>query len=105
MLIDLGKVLKQSMVGIHSAMQINFIAFGWHTLMIDGHDMQQIIVALDKARANKTTPTMIIAKTIKGYGITQVEDKEGFHGKAFDKKELPALLAQLATRFARSCKF
>lgn len=82
-----------------------FRSFGWNTLVIDGHDMQQIIVALDKARANKTTPTMIIAKTIKGYGIAQVENKEGFHGKAFDKSELPNLLAQLATRFVRSANF
>jgi len=82
-----------------------FRSFGWNTLVIDGHDMQQIIVALDKARANKTTPTMIIAKTVKGYGIAQVENKEGFHGKAFDKSELPHLLAQLATRFARSANF
>ncbi len=63
-------------------------AFGWKTLIIDGHDMQQIAGALDKARLNGKIPTMIIAKTIKGYGVAQAENKEGFHGKAFSEEEL-----------------
>ena len=77
-----------------------FEAFGWKTLVIDGHDMLQIASALDKARASQDHPTMIIAKTIKGYGVDRVENKEGFHGKAFSKKELEEILPQMEQRFA-----
>ena len=59
-----------------------FEAFGWKSVVIDGHDMLQIVSALDKARMNEDRPFMIIAKTIKGYGVDRVENKEGFHGKA-----------------------
>ena len=76
-----------------------FEAFGWKTLVIDGHDMLQIITALDKAR-DQDHPTMIIAKTIKGYGIDRVENKEGFHGKAFTPEELKEILPQFEQRFA-----
>lgn len=77
-----------------------FEAFGWKTIVIDGHDMLQIVNALDKARANQDHPTMIIAKTIKGYGVDRVENKEGFHGKVFSKKELDEILPQMEQRFA-----
>lgn len=79
-----------------------FAAFGWKALVIDGHDMQQIMSALDKARdaSDHLNPTVIIAKTIKGYGVSEVADKEGFHGKAFKKEELPAILAELKSFFA-----
>lgn len=76
-----------------------FEAFGWKSLVIDGHDMQQITSALDKARAHDH-PTIIIAKTIKGYGVDRAENKEGFHGKAFSKKELEEILPQMEQRFA-----
>lgn len=77
-----------------------FEAFGWKTIVIDGHDMLQIASALDKARASQDHPTMIIAKTIKGYGVDRVENKEGFHGKVFSKKELEEILPQMEQRFA-----
>jgi transketolase len=76
-----------------------FEAFGWKTLVIDGHDMLQIVGALDKAR-NQEHPTMIIAKTVKGYGVDRVENKEGFHGKAFTPDELKEILPQFEQRFA-----
>ena len=77
-----------------------FEAFGWKALVIDGHDMLQIINALDKARSSQDHPTIIIAKTIKGYGVDRVENKEGFHGKAFTPDELKEILPQLEQRFA-----
>jgi transketolase len=77
-----------------------FEAFGWKTLVIDGHDMLQIINALDKARGAQDHPTMIIAKTIKGYGVDRVENKEGFHGKVFTPDELKEILPQFEQRFA-----
>ncbi|HXW85760.1 MAG TPA: transketolase [Candidatus Bathyarchaeia archaeon] len=58
-------------------------AHGWHTIVIDGHNISALMHACDTARAHKNQPTMIIAKTYKGHGVALAEDKEGFHGKAF----------------------
>jgi len=64
-----------------------FAAFGWRPLVIDGHDMLQIVSALRKARRGKDAPTVILAKTFKGHGISFIEDKEGWHGRALKKGE------------------
>lgn len=77
-----------------------FEAFGWKTIKVDGHDMMQIMHALDKAQEADDHPTIILAKTVKGYGVEEAENKEGFHGKAFKKEELPAILKRLKERFA-----
>lgn len=82
-----------------------FHAFGWHPIVIDGHDMYQIIKALDKAREHTDSPTIIIAKTIKGYGVAQAEDILGFHGKAFTKEEIHPILQQLEQRFHEAAFF
>ncbi len=96
----------QTMHGHHaSRYAAKFEAFGWKTFIIDGHDMLQILSALDKARDIKDHPVMIIAKTIKGYGIAGVEDREGFHGKVFSKEQLPGILASMEERFARAARF
>jgi len=60
-------------------------AFGWHTVRVDGHDVQAILDAFDEARSTKGRPTMILAKTLKGKGIAMAEDRPGWHGKAFKK--------------------
>ena len=71
-------------------------AFGWHTIVIDGHDMNQVLDAYAEARATKGQPTMIVAGTIKGKGISFVEGKDNWHGKAFKKgEELDRALAEL----------
>ena len=77
-----------------------FEAFGWKAVVIDGHDMLQIAGALDKARQNEDRPFVIIAKTVKGYGVDRVENKENWHGKAFTQKELPEILSAFEQRFA-----
>lgn len=59
-----------------------FKAFGWHVQEIDGHDFEQIFAALDKAREEKNRPSAIIAKTVKGKGVSYMEDQAGWHGKA-----------------------
>ena len=64
-----------------------FDSFGWHAISIDGHDIPQIIAALDEAMAVKGKPSVIIAGTKKGKGVSFIEDKEGWHGKAFKKGE------------------
>jgi len=57
-------------------------AFGWHTLEIDGHNMTQILSALDKAEKIKDKPTVIIAHTVKGKGVSFAENQVGYHGIA-----------------------
>lgn len=73
-----------------------WLAFGWNTLEIDGHDYHQIFAALDNARATKGKPTMIIAHTIKGKGVSFMEGQCEWHGKAPKKEERDKALAELA---------
>ncbi len=75
-------------------------AFGWHAIVIDGHDLNAILDAYAEARRTKGQPTMILARTIKGKGVSFVEGKEGWHGKAFKKgEELDRALAELDRQF------
>lgn len=76
-----------------------FQAFGWHTIIIDGHDMAAIMQALEKAREPRTQPTMIVAKTRKGQGVALFQDKENFHGKALNAQDLEIALQQLAAAY------
>jgi transketolase len=74
-------------------------AFGWHAIVVDGHELTAILDALDQARRTKGQPTMILAKTIKGKGISFAEGKEGWHGKALNKAELERAVAELEKQF------
>jgi transketolase len=75
-------------------------AFGWHAIVIDGHDMNAILDALDEAKKTKGQPTMILARTIKGKGVSFVEGKDGWHGRAFKKgEELDRAIAELEKQF------
>jgi transketolase len=75
-------------------------AFGWQALVVDGHDIAAILDAFAEARRSKGRPTMILARTIKGKGVSFVEGKEGWHGKAFKKgEELDRALAELDRQF------
>ncbi|MCX7796380.1 MAG: transketolase [bacterium] len=62
-------------------------AFGWNVLEIDGHNFSQIISAIERAKESKDLPTMIIAHTIKGKGVSFMENVVDFHGKAPSQKE------------------
>src|SRR6266404_2732838 len=75
-------------------------AFGWHAIVVDGHDLNAILDAYAEARRTKGQPTMILARTIKGKGVSFVEGKDGWHGKAFKKgEEMDAAIAELETQF------
>ena len=71
-------------------------AFGWHTIEIDGHDMQQILSAYDEARTIKGKPSIIIARTIKGKGVSFMENTADFHGRAPNPEETEKALKELA---------
>jgi transketolase len=75
-------------------------AFGWHAIVVDGHDVGALLEAFDEARETKGQPTMILARTIKGKGIPLAEGKGGWHGKAFKKgEELDSVLKTLESQF------
>ena len=78
-----------------------FEDFGWHSVALDGHDMGQIVDALDKIREVKDRPSMIVARTLKGKGVSFIEDKDGWHGKPLKKGEqLDQALAELDGNFS-----
>ena len=78
---------------------VRWRAFGWHAIVVDGHDLPQILDALDEARRTRGRPTMILAKTLKGKGVSFIEGKPGWHGKPLRKgEELDKALAELRTQ-------
>ncbi|KGG80512.1 transketolase [Caloranaerobacter azorensis H53214] len=70
-------------------------AFGWNVIKIDGHNFEEIFEALDKARETKGKPTIIIAKTVKGKGVSFMENKVGWHGSAPNDEETEKALVEL----------
>jgi len=71
-------------------------AFNWNVIEIDGHDMSQILQALKEAREVKQRPTVIIAHTVKGKGVSFMENNVDFHGKAPTPQEAEIALKELA---------
>ena len=70
-------------------------AFGFHVISIDGHDFDQIEAALNEARATKGKPTAIIAKTIKGKGVSYMENQVGWHGSAPNDEQYEKAVAEI----------
>ena len=70
-------------------------SFGWNTLSIDGHDIDQIEGAFMTAKKTKGVPTMIIANTIKGNGASYMLDKPGFHYTPPTKEQMEQAIAEL----------
>jgi len=70
-------------------------AFGWHVIEVNGHDFTQLIDALEKAKHVKGKPTVIIAHTIKGKGVSFMENNVEFHGKAPTPAEMEKALKEL----------
>ena len=70
--------------------------FGWHAIEVDGHDINALLAAFDEATKMKARPTILLARTLKGKGVSFVEDKMDWHGKAFKKgEEADKALAEL----------
>ncbi|GIV95735.1 MAG: transketolase [Herpetosiphonaceae bacterium] len=70
-------------------------AFGWHTIQIDGHNLEEIDRAYAEAVEHQGSPTLIIARTLKGKGASMLEDKDGWHGKALPPEEAEKAVAEL----------
>lgn len=72
-----------------------FEAFGWHTLVIDGHDYEEISQAVETAKDVKGKPTLIVAETIKGKGVSFMENQVNWHGAAPNAEQAAVALAEL----------
>jgi len=70
-------------------------SFGWETFVINGHSISEILAAYEKALLVRERPVMLIARTIKGKGVSFIEDKNGWHGKVLKKEELGRALEEL----------
>src|SRR5581483_9371940 len=86
----------ETMYGHHTEVyEARAKSFGWETIVIDGHNISDISKAYEQALQSKDKPVMIIARTLKGKGISFIEDKEGKHGVALKPDELEKALAEL----------
>ena len=71
-------------------------ASGWHVIEIDGHDMRQIVEALDKADEIQGQPAMIIARSVKGKGVSFAENKAAFHNGELTQEQYDQACRELA---------
>lgn len=85
----------QSVMNIYP-IEDKFSAFGWNVFTIDGHNMEEIVRALDESDKVKDKPTMIVAKTVKGKGVSIFEGKVKYHGIAPTHEELQIALKELS---------
>jgi transketolase len=84
-----------------SPLSDKFKSFGWRAVQIDGHDFKQVIAALQEARAGKDgKPTAIIANTIKGKGVSFMENEVEWHGTAPKKEQMEAAVKELEAKLA-----
>ena len=72
-------------------------AFGWHVQEVDGHDLSQVIEALEKARDVRGRPSVVIAHTVKGKGVSFMENNPEWHGKAPTPEQAERALAELGS--------
>ncbi len=77
-------------------------AFGWETVVIDGHDIEAIDGAFALVTLERQQPLLIVARTIKGQGVSFLADKEGFHGKPLDQDRMQAALRELGEPVRRT---
>ena len=75
-------------------------AFGWHVIKIDGHDYEAIEAAFNEAKSVKGKPTVILAATVKGKGVSFMENNAGWHGKAPNAEQYEQAAAELSAKIA-----
>ena len=75
-------------------------AFGWNVIQADGHDLAALSAAFEQAKANAGAPTVILAKTVKGKGVSFMENDAGWHGKAPNAEQYEKARGELAAALA-----
>jgi transketolase len=76
-------------------------AFNWHVIEIDGHNMDQVVSALEEAKTVTGKPTMIVAHTVKGKGVSFMENVAAWHGKAPSAEQMEQALAEICEQVGR----
>ena len=76
-----------------------FKAFGWEVIRINGHKMEEVLAALEQGKANKGKPFCIIADTVKGKGVSFMEDVRAWHGKVPNDEQLEIALNEIKEGF------
>lgn len=82
--------------------QQRWSAFGWNALVVDGHNVRELLEAFENANRTKGRPSVILARTLKGKGVSFIEDKNGWHGKALKKDEAEKAIAELEKQFVKT---
>lgn len=77
-----------------------FRAFGWHVIVTDAHDLQKLADAIDEAKATKGKPTVVIMKSVKGKGVSFMENQAGWHGAAPNKEQYEQAISELDAKIA-----
>ncbi len=77
--------------------EARFKAFGFHTIVIDGHNFDEIVRAFEQTKSGGDRPFVLIAKTYKGHGLSSLQDMDNWHGKALKKDELEKALQELGS--------
>jgi transketolase len=75
--------------------RVRWSAFGWHVIVIDGHDLSQVLAAYGEARATTGRPTAILARTLKGQGVSFTAGLPNWHGKALSQEQMEKAFAEL----------
>lgn len=86
---DITKVMNPSPI------DKKFEAFGWNVLVIDGHNYDEILEAIEKAKNHKGQPTAIVCKTVKGKGVSFMENEASWHGTAPSKEQCEKAIAEI----------
>jgi transketolase len=84
----------------HEDLRARWLSFGWNVYEIDGHDIAAIDQALVQAKTRRGQPTVILAKTVKGYGYSGAENQAGWHHKVPTQEQYEAIMKELSEREA-----
>ena len=86
----------------HDDLAARFAAFGWNVLSVAGNEIDALLAAFEAARETKGCPTVVIANTTKGCGVSFMENSAGWHHKVPDAKQYQAAVKELSERELRS---
>ena len=78
-----------------------FAAFGWHVIVTDAHDFEALLAAIEEAKETKGKPTMIIMKSIKGKGVSFMENNPAWHGSAPNDEQYAQAIEELNAAIAK----
>lgn len=88
----------------HENMAERLSSFGWHTVTCRGNDYESLAAAFDEARGTRGRPTAILAQTVKGYGISFMEDQVGWHHRVPTEDEYQQAMQELEVKAHGLCQ-